>query len=409
MLALAKSIIDLDAAIQAKLDPATALAFQSLLSIPARASANLVQMQLNAAKNEHSAKQGKPLANEYAEKVSAAIAADKAIIKEIATFAKGKWSGHELEHHVGFRTWNDDGARYPVRQIVESISEPRMVVSRADSDEIAFKAYFKPMQIIVDDFLFDVEQVQLEIANDGVGNFEFEITGGEDLGWLSVNPRRATVSTQNNVELRVDKSKLNSEAETVVLRIAGATAVVEVIVSASNSDAPRDNVHVIPASNWASSSLGANGEQWTVIPKGGRDGDAIRVMPTTSSFTHTSTAPTVTYQVNIAEPGTYVIETWQVPTGSVVRGEPLEYTVTTTNGTQTVTAVASDVDAGNPADPRWAEPALDNIRKTQTVVDLPKGLSEISIGAIQPNLMLEKILIYPQGYPPKPSYLGPLR
>jgi len=116
-----------------------------------------------------------------------------------------------------------------------------------------------------------------------------------------------------------------------------------------------------------------------------------------------------------------------VPTNAVVRGTPLQFSLAVKSGLpagnsgevsshhgeatscyEIVTAVAADVDAGNPHEPRWAEPVLDNIRKTTTQLNLKPGIVEITIGAIQPNLRLERILLYPAARPPKDSYLGPL-
>jgi len=433
ILAKVEHIQQLDKKIEAQLDPQTLTAYRSLLGIPARASANLASMMLNGAKNNHFAKQGKPIANAYADLVTKAIATDKEICHEIATFQGGKWEGHEKEAHVGFVNWNEDGSRYPLRQIVEPYEEPRLVVSRADGNKIGYKTYWKPMQIIVDDFEYSGEtEVLLELANDGTGEFKYEITGGENAPWLHISEPTGTVSAQKPVVLTCDRSKLTEQLQTATLHVKATQADVEVVVSAKLAPgeigsklagklppntyvAGPGNIVAIDANHFASTKPGANGAAWEIITKGGRDGDAIRVFPTTASFTPKDSSPQVTFRALITEPGEYVVETWQVPTGAVVRGTPLEYKLTVksdgaaaTDFDGIVTAVAADVDAGNPAEPRWAEPVLDNIRKTATTVKLPAGVAEITIGAQQPNLMLERLLVYPANQPPKQSYLGPL-
>ena len=451
ILAKVEHIQELDKKIEAQLDPQTLIAYRSLLGIPARMSANLASMMLNGAKNNHFAKQGKPIANAYADLVTKAIANDKAMCEEIKHFQNGKWEGHEKEAHIGFTNWNEDGSRYPLRQIVEPYEEPRMMVSRADGKKIGYKTYWKPMQIIVDDFEYSGEtEVLLEIANDGPGEFEYTIEGLEKAPWLSVSIPSVeeplgrlettesgevvgTVQSQVPLVLTCDRSKLTENLETVTLLVKATKAVVEVVVSAKLAPgevgsalagklpdntyvAGPGNIVTINANHFATSQPGNGGAAWEVVTLGGRDGDAIRVFPTTSSFTATSQSPTVTYRALITEPGDYEVEVWQVPTGAVVRGTPLEFKLEVAEAGAakpsykgTVTAVAADVNAGYPDEPRWAGPALDNIRKVAVPVHFSQaGVAEISIGALQPNLMLERILVYPKANPPKKSYLGPL-
>ena len=455
ILAKVDHILELDQQIEKQLDPQTLIAYRSLLGIPARASANLNAMMLNAAKNKHFAEQGKPIANAYADLVTKAINTDNAIIEEIKNFQGGKWEGHEKEAHVGFTTWNEDGSRYPLRLTVEPYEEPRMLVSRADEKKYGFKTYWKPMQIIVDDFEFANEtEVLLEIANDGKGEFEFEIEGAQNAPWLSIETPSAAdphgrlettasgslkgkVEYQTPIVLHCDRSMLTEQKETVTLQIKATKAMVEVVVSAKLAPgeagtkeagtlpphtylAGPGNIVAINANHFAETNPGQGGESWEIINLGGRDGDAIRVFPTTASFSPkpagaTSAAPSVTYRALITEPGEYDVEVWQVPTGAVVRGTPLEFSLdvkmhdaATSSFSGTVTAVPDDVNGGYPDEPRWAGPVLDNIRKTTQKVKLDQGVADITIGAIQPNLMLERVLIYPANHPPKKSYLGPL-
>jgi hypothetical protein len=420
--AAADEIQDLDRDISAHLNETELLAYQSMIGIPARASANLVQMMVSAAKNEHFAKQGKPVANAWADAVTGAIAADKAIAEEIKTFKNGKWFGHEKEAHIGFTTWNEDGNQYPIRMVVQPGEEPRMLVSRADTAKVHHKTYGGGNAVIVDDFEFSGQPFAvLEIANDGPGEFDFEIEGLAQYPWLQMVPAKGTIQQQFPVLIEVNRDLLptGSQAVTADLKITGGGTSIPVKVSArrdpisDGGELPANtflagpgDVIVIPASGFASNTQ-AEGAQWAVLPMGGRDGDAIRVVPTTSSFAAENNGPTVTYQAFIQEPGAYTVEVWQVPTGVVQRGKELRFTLDTGAGKQVVTAISADVNAGNPGESRWAGPVLDNIRKTAVEVELPGGVVNLTIGAVEPNLVLEKILLYPAATVPPVSYLGP--
>jgi DNA-directed RNA polymerase subunit H (RpoH/RPB5) len=387
--------------------------------------------------------------------VSDNITRDNLINEEIATFAGGKWFGHHQEHHIGCTTWNEDGNKYPLRYQVEPVHQPRLLVVRLDRDELLHKTYGPPMTLVVDDFEYAGQsEVSVQVANGGVGEVEFTVTWGEDLPWLTVNTLSQGVdadeTTDNRsglvkdviaVVLTCDRSKLTSELQTAELLISDGETKVKVLVSArlapgeipgiADSD-PQSRVHlalpgdifVIEAPGFASNSPSDDGATWQVVKLGGREGDAIRVEPKTANFTSPSAketngssrnlgkGPEVSYKALIEKPGNYTIELWQVPTGAVVRGTPLEFTCTITGPncetqTHVITAIPADVDAGNPAEPRWAIPVLDNIRKVAGEVELSAGVNEFTIGAIQPNLMIEKLLLYPTAQPPLPSYLGP--
>ena len=49
-----------------------------------------------------------------------------------------------------------------------------------------------------------------------------------------------------------------------------------------------------------------------------------------------------------------------------------------------------------------------HIRKVKANIRCSKGLNEVTIGAVDPNFSLERILIYPAGHVMPESYLGPM-
>jgi hypothetical protein len=99
---------------------------------------------------------------------------------------------------------------------------------------------------------------------------------------------------------------------------------------------------------------------------------------------------------------------WTTPTNPVQNKRPLRFQLTDSRGAeQMITAVPVDFMAGTSADERWSAGVLDNIRTTAVQLNLEKGVQEISIGAVEAGLVLERILIYKTGAAPLSSYLGP--
>jgi hypothetical protein len=74
---------------------------------------------------------------------------------------------------------------------------------------------------------------------------------------------------------------------------------------------------------------------------------------------------------------------------------------------QIITAVPAGFMAGSFSDKRWSCGVLDQIRVCKASLTFEKGVREITIGALEAALVLERVLIYRDGRPPLESYLGP--
>jgi len=395
-------------------------AYYSLIYLPAKWSINLLRMNLYAGKNKHYAKQGKKIANKFAPLVTACIEKDLALAEEFAKFKNGKWKGMELEQHIGFVKWNEDGCKYPIRVEVEPVYKPRLVASRKDGEEIFNKQYGDPMEIKVHDFLYaGNDEVTLEIANDGVGSLDYVIEtlspadGKHD--WLSISKTKGMVEFQDEVILRCDKAKLTEEEKTVKLLIKAEETVVAVEIKAravntgnlpSMTFLENNGIIVIEANHFCSKKdVGDAG--FAELRNYGRSGSGVKVFPTTTDFGISGEKPTLTYRVLIPESDEYIAEVWTAPTNSVQNKRPLRLMVSSGGKGQIITAIDADFKAGNPSDEKWCAGVLDNIRISKAELTLEEGVREVSICALEAGLVLERILIYRKGNEPKKSYLGP--
>jgi len=417
MLALAAHIEKLNEEVYSSLVENERDAYYSMVYFPAKASGNLLRMNLYAGKNRHYAKQGKKAANKYAALVTECIEKDRALSKEFASFRNGKWKGMELEQHIGFVRWNEDNCRYPLRYQVEPAYKPRMVVSRKDREMIFTKTYGRPMTVLVDDFLYaGNDEVVLEIANDGTGSIEYAINFEKECGWLELSSVKGTVESQEEVLLRCNRQKLTGEIQSARLFIRDRETVVAVEIRAKNTDTKdlppmtflENNGVIVMEANHFCGKKDAPGGGFTELKNYGRSGAGMKVMPTTIDSGERDEKPSLTYRFFIEEAGNYTIEIWTAPTNPVQSKRPLRFVLLDPRGgEEIITAVPADFRAGNSADRRWSGGVLDQIRVCKAQLALEKGVREISIAALEAGLVLERVLIYAEGKAPPPSYLGP--
>jgi hypothetical protein len=398
-------------------------AYYSMIYFPAKASVNLLRMHLYAGKNQHYAKQGKKIANNYSALVTECIEKDRTLHKEFASFKDGKWKGMELEQHIGFVKWNEDNYRYPLRVEVEPAYKPRLVVSRKDREAIYTKNYGRPMTVLVDDFLYAgnggavAGEVILEIANDGTGSLGYEIKPEKEYDWLEVSPLQGTVEFQEEIILRCNRQKLTGEIQNARLLIKGKefgeTVAVEVKAkNAAAQDLPpmtflENNGVIVMEANHFCGKKDTSVAGFIELKNYGRSGAGMKVFPTTADFCERDEKPSLTYRFLIEKSGNYTAEIWMTPANSVQNKRPLRFMLTAPGAEQIITAVPADFMAGSFSDKRWSGGVLDQIRVCKAPLTFEKGVREITIGALEAALVLERVLIYRDGRPPLESYLGP--
>ena len=417
ILALAEKIDLLNEEICSALNKNEEEAYYSMIYFPAKSSINLLKMHLYAGKNKHYAMQGKTIANQYFDLVTSCIEEDSLLKSEFARFKGGKWSGMELEQHIGFTKWNEDNCRYPLRIQVEPAYKPRLVVSRKDREEIFTKTYGPPMIVEVNDFLYaGNEEVIIEIANDGIGRLDYTIEFDKEYPWLEISSLEGTVEFQEEIVIRLKREKLDKQLDEekarFIIKDTETKVAVEVKAKVINTDLPEmtflenNNVIAINANHFCAKKD---------VPKGGfielknygRTGCGMKVFPVTSDFEENEEKPSLAYRFLIEKSGDYDVEVWTTPVNSVQNKRPLRCHIESSNGEKRVIiTVPEDFRAGSPSDERWCQGVLDNIRINKTSFKFEKGIQEITVSALEAGLVLERIVIYPKDNPPLKSYLG---
>lgn len=390
-------------------------AYYSMIYFPAAASANLLKMHLFAAKNELYAKQGRNATNAMADRVTACICRDKELAADFAAALGGKWAGMEKAHHIGFTKWNDEDYRYPVRHRIDPADDPRLVVMKKDEVQHHTCGYFTQVMEITDFLSYGNEAVTLEIANGGTGSFAYEVEGSCD--WLTVTPTGGEVSDQTEVVLTLHRERIPAASGTVstdlVIRTDREKVPVRVFAKAIDlSNIPAGTyladrgVFAIEANHYAGKTDTPAG-RYVELADFGKHGAGMKPYPVTEIFA-ADEAPSLMYQLWVERAGSYTMEIRTAPSSPVTIGGALDVGVRINDGTRAVVHTISEgYLAGNGNSAQWAQGVLDNEHVCKLSVSLKEGLNRIVLSAVDAPLVLERLVIYPEGCAPAESYLGP--
>lgn len=390
-------------------------AYYSMIYYPLRSAMNLIQMHLYAGKNEHYAKQGKKIANKYAQLVTKCIERDKALADEFAAAFDGKWKGMEMAKHIGFRKWNEDGCRYPLRIQVEPFDRPRLVVSRCEEEAVHVKNYGQPEQIVIRDFLYPgTEWVDIEVANDGIGRLNCTVKAKE-CSWLKLSWVEQEIVEQEVLRVTCIPDKLPNEIENVQVEISDGDTIVELSIFGQKKDTSllpdmtfyeKDGMVAILAPHYAEMNNRESGE-WMTLSDYGKKGRGLKVEPVTKNFA-AGEGPSLTYRVMVEQADTYMLEVWSAPSNPLEVGGRMRFALCVNQeNIQQVDSVPEDYVGGAPESEAWSKGVLDQIHKTSVEISLNKGVNEIELYAMDAGFVLEELFIYRKDVKVPKSYLGP--
>lgn len=395
-------------------------AYYSMIHFPAMASANLLKMHLYAGKNNHYAKQGRIVANDYAEYTLQCIERDKELSQEWEKFLEGKWNGMQLACHIGFTKWNDDDYRYPVLMSIKPTHKPKMSVSRKDEERIAVKNYGSPTVIQVPDFQYvGCDRVVLEIANGGVGSFHYKINMEDKLPkWLTITPIEGEVEVLEEVQIMCHRELLPAKAWKFIFQIQGEDTCVnvEIIGKAIPALEGKEKEQIIFPNQYGCIVIEARDfcnkkdtkkGSYQIIEDYGKYGCGLKVFPSTAVFEADEKKPEVTYSFYVEEEGEYCADILTAPSNSLVYGQSMRIIAGLLEDRMEVQILPADFRAGDCSDIRWSKAALDQEHRTKVRFYAYKGIQRFAIGAMDAGVVIERIVIYRQDAPIKEAYLGP--
>jgi len=409
-------------ALHAKMTVEAMPAFFSLVYYPAMGNLNLQRMHLLAGMNHYAARLNRMEANPLAEQIRACMERDAELVEQFHAIDGARWFGMGLSEHIGFTKWNEDECRNPILMQVIPARKPRLSVSLDGSSQQSEGSGWHLNKLVMRDFKRpDTTEAAFTIYSISDLEASYELVC--DASWVSCSSYKGTLdgifTTSETITVRIDRSAMNgvNEAEIMVKLPSG---VCTIIVDAQLPDLSglSDGTFIdtegyvsIEAEHYsAKHDAGQSGEDaagFQLIEEYGRTLSAMKVFPTTRYFTAGEDAPYLEYQFVVHEAGSHEVELYMQPSNPVTTDNTLFYGIQSNEGEIQVLNTIVRGQQVSEYNRDWAVGVLDNIRRHISRIDCQEGTNKLRIYAVSPGFVLEKLVIYPVGKKPAPSYLGP--
>ena len=146
--------------------------------------------------------------------------------------------------------------------------------------------------------------------------------------------------------------------------------------------------------------------KFEILPDYGRTLSGVKAFPQNVTFS-AKDAPSVTYRFTVPAEGRYCVRLMTSPGNPPTRIPELFFGIAANDGRmKKVNAIPDGFRVGDGND-LWAQGVLCNSREVTVSLDLKAGVNTVSIFALSPNFVLERLVIFREGEEPKRSYLGP--
>ena len=404
-----QSISDEADAIYSKLPPNERDAFFELVLYPTKASAQVLQLYIDAAKNQLYATQGRVSANQWADRTRQLFEQHAELT---ATYnhplAGGKWEHMMDQTHLGYTWWQE-----PPVDKMPSVTEvlPRENASMGVYVESSAPSFFRPPALPEFD-VFAQQRHYIDIFNHGRVPFDYTATASEP--WIQLSSTRGQIGSEDTrlwVSIDWNKVPQGTSEGTISITGPGFPRPLNVKLEALNPVEPtRDSLHgfvetggcVSIESVHYTNKADTPGARWEKIDDLGRTLSSMSVFPVTAaSVSPPQDSPRLEYQIYLFHPGDLNVEAILAPTQNFVPGRGLRYAISWDDQPPQIIDALEHNELHD-----WEETVKDDARgvTTRTHVD-GIGYHTLKFWMVDPGIVLQKLVIDAGGL--KPSYLGP--
>ncbi len=422
-----------------KLEGNKQFSFYELVWLPLTANLNVQKMWLLTTLNHAFCDMGSTYAMTLAKEINDCIALDVKIVDELHSVNGGKWYGMGLSEHIGFNNWCEEECKYPVISTFKPGNKERLIVGVKGSWQSTEGKFWTGRVLLMDAFLdpsCNEASLLLSTACDKKVRFSIE----NPCKGLSFSSEEGFIKPYSLTELkvRIDRSAIRrGDSAEFCVHSPDGFAVIKVPFNRTSAfkgenvyhwtgrkgfgdDVIKANIHnrsvnkhafgmnyiSIPANGYNRCFSSPRSASFRMIPDYSRGTDAVKAYPQDEVF-GVKNAPYLEYKVSVPEAGKYDVTLYTNPSNPFGR-EPSILVGISVNGSKVkkVNMIPDGFAVGD-GNPFWSQGVLDNIRKTTVTVDLNEGVNSINILAINPNLVLHKIVICEKGAKLPDSYLGP--
>jgi Glycosyl hydrolase family 115/Gylcosyl hydrolase family 115 C-terminal domain len=390
-------------------------AFFELILYPLKASAIVTEMYIAAGRNQLYARQGRSIANQYADQTRDLFAQDADLSVEYNhTLLDGKWEHLMDQTHIGYTFWNEPPLNaMPAVQQVQPLLGAHMLVFPEDSTP------FRPALPAFD--FINRQTYRIELANRGIDPYRFSATPSSP--WIRISKTGGTVSAGDRLDVSIDWDQLpegdNKSSLVIAQQGENTERPVTVQVEASKTSSlsniagfvENNGVVAIEAEHFTT-KRDSNGVSWQKLPNFGETLSAMTPFPSTApSNTNPGTSACMDYQMYLFHPGDRTVETVLAPTLSFVPGRGLRFALGLDNAPLTVLdAWASNTQAD------WEKAVSDGVHRVYTTIAIDQpGPHTLHLCMVDPAIVIERLIVrtkpsrpaFPRTTTQEESYLGP--
>ncbi len=394
-------------------------AFYELVLYPTKASANLNEMYLAAAKNALYTSQGRASANDHANRTRELYQADADLMSYYnKTLGGGKWDHFMDQSHIGYTSWQD-----PPANTMNAIRLTSVTPAAGAALGVAVEGLTSAWPGSAGDPAlprFDALNQQryfIDVFNKGKTPFDFIATASAP--WIVLSESKGNVAMDRRLWVNIDWNRAPKGSSGGTVHIQGAAADVLVRVDALNpSDVTRASlqgfaegagyVSIEPEHYTRKTDAGTN--RWVKVEDYGRTLSGMRANAVVDAPAAIpgKDSPSLEYRIYVLDPGAVTANLILSPTLNYQPGRGLHLAVSFDDqAPQIITAVPENFSAQN-GNADWEKTVRDNARTVSASATLASaGYHTMKVWMVDPAMIVQKIVVNMGTGKPATSYLGP--
>ncbi len=398
-------------------------AFYQLVLYPTKASAQVADLYIAAAKNNLYARQieKRATANDMAAQVRALFAADADMSNYYnKKMAGGKWNHMMDAVHIGWTAWNPppkNNMPYVKEVDVPSEADMGVAVEGSTATWPGVLSYLPSLRFSS----FGQQRRYIDIFNRGSTSFEFSAKAGAP--WIVLSDTNGIINKGTRLFVTVDWSKAPVGDSHGSVEITGPWAggnekiINQIInITAFNPAEPnRASLNgFVEAEGYVSieaehytKKVDAGSVRWEKIDDLGRTLSSMTIFPVTAESVKPPTnSPCLEYKMFLFNTGNIKVEAIVAPTLNFVPGRGLRYAVSFDSQPPQIVEIVPANFIAQHGNMDWEKTVADSARYVKSTLTISQaGWHTLKIWMVDPAVVLQKIIVNTGGV--KPSYLGP--
>jgi hypothetical protein len=383
-------------------------AFFQLVLHPVKASANLNEMYVTAARSRLYAEQGRAATNVMAERVRKLFDEDAALSRQYNKgIANGKWNHMMDQTHIGYTYWQQPpNDVMPDVKIIRVPADASMGVAIEGSDNAWPMA--QQTATLPEFDAFNQQVYYIDIFNRGQTPFGYSVT--TEAPYVKISEPTGSIDKEQRIWIKIDWRHVPTGKHAIPITVKGANESVAVHVIVNNAkpliSQPKTfiagNGYISIEAEHYTKAVNTPTVHWDVIPGLGRTLSSVTTFPVTAKSEILSAAsPHLEYGVYLPDSGSVKVRLYLSPTLNFHNTKGLCFAVSFDNEPPQIINLHDDASLKV-----WEQWVSDNvIVKVSNHMLQRSGYHTFKFWRIDAGVVLQKLVIGTKEI--KPSYLGP--